>query len=537
MWHWVIALGVSILISGCGGVMGGSAARPMKTYVVSTEGASVYRTDSTNPSDEPTSQVGAIRKRIETIAFNANAPIQPDGRLDALAEWMLENTPSLQQSPPIDAIEFATRHWGIPEPTPRLFLTKVSDIAIAAQNIADSITKILDGESYTHFGIATRNREESTFIAIAFSKRCFQMANVPRRIETKEVLRLKGKLNSGYRNPSMTVTQPDGTSLHKKEGRGPRFDFSIPSEQIGVYRVELLAEGIHGATVLANFPVYVGVPVPHQASVVDNSGQKVSTDRAQFIRELLRLINETRRQHGLKPLKIHAELSEVAQAHCVDMDQNGFIGHHSPTTGDMADRVDRAGIRSPEVRENIGKGNSAEIVHAGLMRSPAHRDNILSPSVTHVGIGVVVQKKLQESQFLVTELFIRVIDNIDIDDAPDEVLDMINDVRAARDLDDVDSDDALAAPAQRAASMYFEQPKMTVQKLASYLQEQLGSTASRFKRVTILPIYVNSLEDAKVDDRLLDPSVRTVGIGVAQGSRKGDMPNTILIVVVMASPR
>ncbi|HCS73242.1 MAG TPA: hypothetical protein DIW17_05115, partial [Clostridiales bacterium] len=39
--------------------------------------------------------------------------------------------------------------------------------------------------------------------------------------------------------------------------------------------------------------------------------------------------------------------------------------------------------------ENIAKHGSVESAHAGLMNSDGHRKNILNPSFTHIGIGIV----------------------------------------------------------------------------------------------------------------------------------------------------
>ena len=40
------------------------------------------------------------------------------------------------------------------------------------------------------------------------------------------------------------------------------------------------------------------------------------------------------------------------------------------------------------VAENVGCGQSADSLHQSFMDSPGHRDNIMDPDFTDVGIGV-----------------------------------------------------------------------------------------------------------------------------------------------------
>jgi uncharacterized protein YkwD len=535
MRYWVIALVISVVATDCGGVIGGSAATtPMKTYSISALESRSYETDVKARATKTPARDQILSDLIETHTEGEGRRLIGDGRLDELAAWVLDNLTADDRPPPFDALDFATHHLGIPEPTPHLLVIGLPDADSVAHELEKKIPEIMTRYDYTHYGIATNKRAGALFLAVAFSARWFRIAPVPRRIEANASVRLKGTLTEKYRNPIMAVTKPDNTSVQEKGKGGPEFDLSIVADQTGTYRTELLAQGSLGPTVLANFPIYVGVDVPRQITIVDDSGQGPSLDSRSFIDDLFRLINQTREQYGLEPLDRHAQLNEVAEAHCIDMDRNGFVGHQSPQTGKTVDRVKRAGIESSIVLENIGRGYSAQEVHSGLMQSPAHRANVLSRDVTHVGLGVVIQADSGKSAFLATELFIRVVDNIDIESAPDRVLDMINDVRESRGLEQVDDDGKLAEYAQQAAFTYFEQPNLSDKALARRIHKRLGKTASRFRQVATLLKQADSLEQIKDVEQLLDPGVQTVGIGVAQGSRKGEMPNTILIVVIMA---
>lgn len=54
---------------------------------------------------------------------------------------------------------------------------------------------------------------------------------------------------------------------------------------------------------------------------------------------------------------------------------------HSSWTGDNQSRY--------RVAENVGMGPDVRTVFDRFMASPSHRDNILNPRLTQVGVGVV----------------------------------------------------------------------------------------------------------------------------------------------------
>ncbi|RQD69621.1 MAG: hypothetical protein D5S00_06365 [Tindallia sp. MSAO_Bac2] len=100
------------------------------------------------------------------------------------------------------------------------------------------------------------------------------------------------------------------------------------------------------------------------------------------------LVNAIRERKGLTELGWREDLSEVAYLHSVDMSENRFFNHQSPTSGDPADRVRAAGISFRRVLENIAMGQMDSIeAHEGLMNSPGHRENILHQEVNALGTG------------------------------------------------------------------------------------------------------------------------------------------------------
>jgi uncharacterized membrane protein required for colicin V production len=105
--------------------------------------------------------------------------------------------------------------------------------------------------------------------------------------------------------------------------------------------------------------------------------------------KMLELLNAERVKAGLKPLQADEKLRDVARQHSQEMFRLGYFAHVSPTDGSPADRLKRAGIAFATAGENLAYAPTVEVAHSGLMASPGHRRNILTPEFTRVGIGVV----------------------------------------------------------------------------------------------------------------------------------------------------
>lgn len=105
--------------------------------------------------------------------------------------------------------------------------------------------------------------------------------------------------------------------------------------------------------------------------------------------EMLARINAMRAAQNLAPLVRHDALDAVARAHSRDMAQANALSHVSDTTGTPADRVRRAGVSATTIAENVALHRTTAEAHEALIASEAHRANMLSPDVTHVGLGAL----------------------------------------------------------------------------------------------------------------------------------------------------
>ncbi|MBX3274423.1 MAG: CAP domain-containing protein [Sandaracinaceae bacterium] len=104
---------------------------------------------------------------------------------------------------------------------------------------------------------------------------------------------------------------------------------------------------------------------------------------------MLAEINGLRAQSQLAPLARLEALDATARAHSAEMARTGQLAHVSEATGTPEDRVRDAGVSALRVTENVASHRDSASAHEAVLASPAHRQNVLDPAVTHVGLGAV----------------------------------------------------------------------------------------------------------------------------------------------------
>ena len=107
------------------------------------------------------------------------------------------------------------------------------------------------------------------------------------------------------------------------------------------------------------------------------------------VEEEFELLNLARLEANQEPLAFSEGLASVAIGHARAMYGQGYFSHVSPVTGSVADRVDAAGIPYRVVGENLALAVTPSQVHAGLMDSPGHKENILRSTFRRVGIAAI----------------------------------------------------------------------------------------------------------------------------------------------------
>lgn len=529
-----------LLLVACGGGASGERLRGTTTAtVVEAPVATVesYRTESTPEAAIGGEAAAAVERGIIAAGERTGLELTGDGRLALLAAWTAERLGDGGTPPPHEVVEFFAHHVGLVEPVPHLLILGQPDPSALEAGIADSVAQFLGRQAYNRYGAAVVERQGLTIAVVTLAGRWVDLRPVPRHLRAGESIRVTGSLLEGYRNPTFAIAPPEGPVRRVPAGSGPEFQVNIPTEGRGVYKVEILAQGPRGDTVLANFPLYVGVSVPRSVSVGGTEGPGESRDALAVGAELLRQLNETREQNNLSPLAPHEGVASVALAHSRDMVDNGFVGHRSTTTGNAPERVRAAGLRSGLVLENIGRGYGATEIHRGLIDSPGHRANVLNADVTHVGIGVVGEPEGSRTAFVATQVFVRMAEEIDVEAAPAALLELINRGREARGANALEADENLIAAAQQAAQDYFGDSNLTQQDAVDQASGQMRRFAIAFRRVGGLMVVVSSVDEASQLEPTFDAEVRYVGIGVAQGNREDHPPNSIAVVILLGWAR
>ncbi|MBT6143110.1 hypothetical protein HOH51_01210 [bacterium] len=183
-----------------------------------------------------------------------------------------------------------------------------------------------------------------------------------------------------------------------KNGNSYSYDFTL--DQDGTYVIEI--NNTAGLAVI-NHPIYKQGTFPLVGEYFDDfeteqDGTFNESDQKQY---LLQLINEERATYNFTPVSLEPELSSLSRLHNNDMIDRDYFAHVSLDGLTPNDRRNRENISTP-VGENLAKDLSTLRAHNSLMRSAAHRANILNPSWDKVGISVLLD---DDGYYYVTQEF------------------------------------------------------------------------------------------------------------------------------------
>jgi uncharacterized protein YkwD len=109
---------------------------------------------------------------------------------------------------------------------------------------------------------------------------------------------------------------------------------------------------------------------------------------------LLDLTNAERAKEKLPPLTANPLLFRAARAHSANMARKGEMKHvldgKTPN-----DRLDDVGYDWRKCGENIAQSDGASLqeIVKGWMESKAHREHILEPAFTEIGVGIARDDK------------------------------------------------------------------------------------------------------------------------------------------------
>jgi uncharacterized protein YkwD len=122
------------------------------------------------------------------------------------------------------------------------------------------------------------------------------------------------------------------------------------------------------------------------AGTIGGQAAAATLTRSEFA--LLKVMNQVRVAHGIRPLRLDGRLERAARSHSRTMLRTGQFFHGAFTT-----RIRSTGVKAPRVGENLAWGvgvlaRARAIVNMWLA-SPEHRANLLRRGFRRVGIGAL----------------------------------------------------------------------------------------------------------------------------------------------------
>ena len=143
--------------------------------------------------------------------------------------------------------------------------------------------------------------------------------------------------------------------------------------------------------------------------------------------QILHLVNQARTQQGLQPLQMDSRLVTAARLHSRRMAEANALSHQFSREPDLNSRLTPSGLHFDISGENVAINTTVLGAHEGLMSSPHHRENILTPRFNAIGIGVL----RANGRLWVTQDFIERLPEISAIDAEAQVAREFNDLRRA----------------------------------------------------------------------------------------------------------
>jgi uncharacterized protein YkwD len=490
--------------------------------------ATMYST-STHPGGVEGGQTAAtLAEQIQARLRERGDAAEPDGALASAAVSLLREA-AAGGDVTATRIDLVARRFGFAGVVPSSGVARLDDTF--RETLEQLVQSVPGNMPVTHFGIIAD--ESVRGAAILLGNVEATLAPFPRTVSLGASIHLEGEVAKRFDRASLFVTSPAG-AVRETAMPSRHIDANVELAEAGTYGLEIMGYGKSGPTVLVNVPIYAGTvesfAVPETRPPAPEVGDAEHAEP-----RLFELTNEARRRAGVPRLALDPALHEVALQHSLDMVQNNFQGHISPSTGGPADRVRRAGIQASIVGENLGSGTNLESIHEGLLGSPAHRAALLRPDFTHLGIGVVLKPQAHGRPLLViTELFARRPPGSEARLTQARVLEEIQRARAAAGLPRVEFDSALSRAAQSGLGALSPKDPGTRQRAMDasfkYLQAEVNRT--RQNRPPSCGVYVEILEGSQLAQFpfAVNPKLHRIGIGLLLIEEPGKNRLALLLI-------
>ena len=457
-----------------------------------------------------------------------------DRDLSRAAREVAYQSALLGEAPPEAAMGFLLNASGAVETNALQFLmhTNVDDSRSIRRTIEGALARPLRGEGVVRIGVGeveTPGEKHTHHIAVLVTRRAYTIEPTPRSAPLRGTWALRGTLPPGYTDATASALYPDGRIASLElERDGDGFAIELPTGDVaGTVEVSIGGSDRNGPGKLLQLGVEVGHQPPRTMTiVVPPADPKLPTIEAAEAHALA-LLNADRVRFGLPALIGDPELAKIARHHSEEMRDRGYFAHRSPTTGLSSDRLAAARYRSTSSAENIALNDSLTEAEVSLLGSIGHRRNILSPALTHVGIGVARATTGEHSDWHLTQLFATPVEIIDIDKVAAELFVEVNLARVEAGVPAVRPDATLSSIAQRNAGTAADG---RLEGLAQLVVADLREVDDRAAGVSVQAVY--TLDQFDVPSTALLPDVTAVGLGVLQSD--DDLHGRIGVVLIGA---
>jgi uncharacterized protein YkwD len=480
--------------------------------------ARVYSTDPRAESSEGESGEPELEANVARELAARGHAAAADGALNATARWVL-NEANQRRPLSVAGVDGASRYFGFAG----VVHAATAFDADPALDWREALDRIPKNVPINRFGVSSSPTTRSS--AVVLGNVSLRIEPIARVFEPGERVKLRGEIDPRFEFSRVYLTKPDG-KVEERRMTARTLDYAATLTTTGKYRLEVIGDGASGPVVLANVPLFVGV---REQSLAAKPVTPVSPGQAEP--RLLALLNLARGAAGLGPVAPDEELRTVALGHSNDMVEHHFFSHVSPTSGQPADRMKRAGLLVTQASENIAQAATPEDVHDGLMESPAHRAAMLEPRFTHVGIAAVTN---EDGGLTVTMLFGRRPDPTDLPRNAAELEAAVSATRAARGLPLPALDLIYRTAARRGLQIYLESPRPSPALLAQAVRESVQNEVNRLRSPR--PISCAHLAELREREQLeRDPIVTAPELrkyGLDAQIRSDDRGTRLVMVIV-----
>lgn len=442
---------------------------------------------------------------------------------------------------PVDFKEFVLQWAGWPSPaaSSTVLYTTEDD----TYDLWSHIASLHDGERgarWTHIGIgrAEAHTEPYRWVwVVLLAELAIDLGPFSATLEPGARPQLTFTLTSPLRDPTVVLSRPDGEIVrqHPSGSKGTwALQLDVGSSR-GQAWMEIVAQHpVQGPQVVALFPIAIGVDRSStwRGAVPPLSSPALSEEASE--RLMIELINRERERFGLSPLALDLRLAAIARHHSHDMALHDFVGHVGSDGATLGDRLRAHAYRFRRSAENVSQSPSVAEAHAGLMRSPGHRANILDASVSHVGVGVVQVTSTARPSLFVTQLFAAPLTQPQPLDCRRRLKERVRAHRERANVPAVQFPRKLTEAADTVARQAVSNLE-TVDLLAR-AREALGASGVRWSRLVVHASEVADPDTADLPDAIDDADLRQLGIGVAQPVDSSEFPTVVLLLIAPQEP-